>query len=133
MYNASKNVETAESGSKDVQNSQLGLEKSPEPLHQILRSNESTETKVCKPEAPLQEKATVQKKELSSAVCPDCEAEIPFAKSKEGQVEVAKGEILSCPGCGLEVEIKEVKRDAKGKLECVNVQELTLEGEDWGE
>jgi alpha-aminoadipate/glutamate carrier protein LysW len=126
MYNASKNVETAESGSKDVQNSQLGLEKSPEPLHQILRSNESTETKVCKPETAFQEKATVQKKEVASAICPDCDAKL------EVPADTEKGEILSCPGCGLELEVKKIMRDGKGKT-CVDLQELTMEGEDWGE
>ena len=38
-----------------------------------------------------------------------------------------KGEILSCPGCGLELEVKQVKGG------CVDLQELTIEGEDWGE
>ena len=38
-----------------------------------------------------------------------------------------KGEIVSCPGCGLELEVKQVKGG------CVDLQELTIEGEDWGE
>jgi lysine biosynthesis protein LysW len=37
------------------------------------------------------------------------------------------GEILSCPECGLELEVKQVN----GSL--LELQELTIEGEDWGE
>ena len=53
--------------------------------------------------------------------CPDCEAEL------EVPVDIEKGEILSCPGCGLELEVKQIKAG------CVDLQELTIEGEDWGE
>ena len=52
------------------------------------------------------------------AKCPDCDA-VP--------ADTEKGEILSCPGCGLELEVKQVKGG------CVDLQELTIEGEDWGE
>ena len=55
------------------------------------------------------------------ARCPDCDAELNVP------VDTEKGEILSCPGCGLELEVKQVKSG------CVNLQELTIEGEDWGE
>lgn len=55
------------------------------------------------------------------ANCPDCDAFLDVPK------DVEKGEILSCPGCGLELEVK-----AK-KGESVDLQELTIEGEDWGE
>lgn len=53
--------------------------------------------------------------------CPDCGADldVPY--------ETTKGEILSCPGCGLELEVKQINGV------CVDLQELTLEGEDWGE
>ena len=51
----------------------------------------------------------------------DTELEVPS--------DVEKGEILSCPGCGLEFEVKETK----GGGGCIALQELTIEGEDWGE
>ena len=41
--------------------------------------------------------------------------------------DTEKGEIVSCPGCGLELEVKQIK------CGCVDLQELTIEGEDWGE
>jgi len=53
--------------------------------------------------------------------CPDCDAELNIPADTE------KGEILSCPGCGLELEVKQIKGG------CVDLQELTIEGEDWGE
>ena len=55
------------------------------------------------------------------AKCPDCDADLDVPPDTE------KGEILSCPGCGLELEVKQVKGG------CVDLQELTIEGEDWGE
>jgi alpha-aminoadipate/glutamate carrier protein LysW len=55
------------------------------------------------------------------AKCPDCDAQLDVP------VDTEKGEILSCPGCGLELEVKQVKGG------CVDLQELTIEGEDWGE
>jgi len=55
------------------------------------------------------------------AKCPDCDADLDVP------TDTAKGEILSCPGCGLELEVKDVHSG------CVALQELTLEGEDWGE
>ncbi len=55
--------------------------------------------------------------------CPDCDAELDVP------VDVKMGEILSCPGCGLELEIKHMTKGG----ECIDLQELTLEGEDWGE
>ena len=64
----------------------------------------------------LQKKATKSK-------CPDCDSElnVPF--------DVETGEILSCPGCGLELEVKNINNGG----ECLDLQELTIEGEDWGE
>ena len=55
------------------------------------------------------------------AKCPDCDADIDVPQ------DAAKGEILSCPGCGLELEVKHINSG------CIDLQELTLEGEDWGE
>jgi alpha-aminoadipate/glutamate carrier protein LysW len=55
--------------------------------------------------------------------CPDCDSELNVP------VDVAKGEILSCPGCGLELEVKKISEGG----ESIDLQELTLEGEDWGE
>jgi alpha-aminoadipate/glutamate carrier protein LysW len=59
----------------------------------------------------------------TSAKCPDCDSELEFP------LDVQVGEILSCPGCGLELEVK--KTNPGGA--CIDLQELTLEGEDWGE
>ena len=55
--------------------------------------------------------------------CPDCDSElnVPF--------DIEKGEILSCPGCGVELEVKKITNGG----ECVEIQEFTMEGEDWGE
>jgi len=58
---------------------------------------------------------------LEKARCPDCDAEFEIHDS------VVKGEILSCPSCGLELEVKWVRG------ELVELQELAIEGEDWGE
>jgi alpha-aminoadipate carrier protein LysW len=60
-------------------------------------------------------------KAITKARCPDCDAELDVPADTE------KGEILSCPGCGLELEVKQVNGG------CVDLQELTIEGEDWGE
>ncbi len=43
--------------------------------------------------------------------------------------DVEEGEVLSCPSCGLELEVKKVNNGGG----CVNLQELIIEGEDWGE
>ena len=60
---------------------------------------------------------------VNKTKCPDCDSEldIPF--------DIEKGEVLSCPSCGLELEVKKIS-DGGG---CVDLQELTIEGEDWGE
>jgi alpha-aminoadipate carrier protein LysW len=57
---------------------------------------------------------------LVSAKCPDCDAEILIPES------AAEGEILSCPSCGLELEVKK-------NGESFELQEIAIEGEDWGE
>jgi alpha-aminoadipate carrier protein LysW len=59
----------------------------------------------------------------NKANCPDCDFELNVPS------DIEKGEILSCPGCGLELEVEKV-RDGGG---YVSLQELTIEGEDWGE
>ena len=62
-----------------------------------------------------------QDKKAMKAKCPDCDADLDVPS------DTAQGEILSCPGCGLELEVKHVRSG------CVDLQELTIEGEDWGE
>ena len=63
----------------------------------------------------------MQEVKVMKAKCPDCDEDLDVP------TDTAKGEILSCPGCGLELEVKQVN------VGCVALQELTLEGEDWGE
>lgn len=58
---------------------------------------------------------------MEKAKCPDCDAELEMPE------KVAQGEILSCPGCGLELEVKSVQG------QCVELEEIAIEGEDWGE
>ncbi len=60
---------------------------------------------------------------VNKTKCPDCDSEldIPF--------DTEKGEVLSCPSCGLELEVKKIS-DGGG---CVDLQELVIECEDWGE
>jgi len=53
--------------------------------------------------------------------CPECDAELRIPD------DVTLGEILSCPDCGLELEVKQIEGDH------VELQELQIEGEDWGE
>jgi alpha-aminoadipate carrier protein LysW len=62
-----------------------------------------------------------QEVKAMKAKCPDCDADLDVPH------DTAEGEIVSCPGCGLELEVKQVQAG------CVHLQELTLEGEDWGE
>jgi len=58
---------------------------------------------------------------LKKAKCPDCDAELEVPE------DAMQGEILTCPSCGLELEVKRVKGGS------VELQELGIEGEDWGE
>ena len=53
--------------------------------------------------------------------CPDClgEVEVPD--------DAIVGEIVNCPDCGLELEVKSIE---KGKIELMK---LAIEKEDWGE
>ena len=54
-------------------------------------------------------------------ICPDCGTE--FEIDNDFKV----GEVTSCPCCGLELEVKST---TEGNAD---VQQLTIEGEDWGE
>jgi alpha-aminoadipate/glutamate carrier protein LysW len=63
----------------------------------------------------------IKKPKYDNKNCPDCDAKIQVPDGIE------KGEILSCPGCGLELEVKEIKGNT------LDLKELTIEGEDWGE
>jgi len=67
------------------------------------------------------DKPSREVKTLEKARCPDCDAELEVPK------DVMQGEILTCPSCGLELEVKQVKGGS------VELQELGIEGEDWGE
>jgi alpha-aminoadipate carrier protein LysW len=69
---------------------------------------------------PINENA---QNKLDSAKCPDCDSEL----NVPGDVEL--GEVLSCPVCGLELEVKKIAVGGG----CLDLQELTIEGEDWGE
>jgi hypothetical protein len=62
-------------------------------------------------------------KKVDKAKCPDCDSELNVP------CDIEKGEILSCSGCGLELEVKKIT-DGGG---CIDLQELTIDGEDWGE
>jgi alpha-aminoadipate carrier protein LysW len=53
--------------------------------------------------------------------CPDCSAEIEVADDS------IEGEIVVCPDCGLELEVKKI---GTGKIE---LRQITIEREDWGE
>ena len=53
--------------------------------------------------------------------CYDCDTEFEVPK------DVVIGEIVTCYGCGLEFEVKQIKSD------LVTLEELVVEGEDWGE
>lgn len=55
------------------------------------------------------------------AKCPECDAEI------EVPDDAIQGEIVSCPDCGLDLE---VRFDEKGSL---SLRPAEVEGEDWGE
>ena len=61
--------------------------------------------------------------------CPDCDAE--FEIDNDYRI----GDITSCPACGIELELKSnsvvIVDNVINKV--VQVQELTITGEDWGE
>jgi alpha-aminoadipate carrier protein LysW len=56
---------------------------------------------------------------MSTAKCPECEAEITLEASTE------VGEILVCPDCGVDLEVT--------SLEPAVVELAPMEQEDWGE
>ena len=56
-----------------------------------------------------------------SFTCVDCGAMVEIL---EDSIE---GEIISCPDCGLDFAI------VKGESGLLSIQELVIEGEDWGE
>jgi alpha-aminoadipate carrier protein LysW len=58
---------------------------------------------------------------VNNGKCPDCDAELEIPE------DVMQGEILSCPSCGLELEVTKIQG------ESVELKELGIEGEDWGE
>jgi alpha-aminoadipate carrier protein LysW len=58
---------------------------------------------------------------MANELCPDCEAEI------EVPADAMIGEIVSCPDCGLDLEVVEVD-ESKMALE-----RISIEKEDWGE
>jgi len=58
---------------------------------------------------------------VEKARCPDCDEELEIPE------DVLQGEILTCPSCGLELEVKQIQG------ENVELSELGIEGEDWGE
>ena len=58
---------------------------------------------------------------MNNGKCPDCDAELEIPE------DVMQGEILSCPSCGLELEVTQIQG------ESVELKELGIEGEDWGE
>ncbi len=63
------------------------------------------------------------------AKCPDCDTEFDIAD------DFRIGEATSCPCCGLELEVKSVSIIIVDNVtnKVCKVEELTIEGEDWGE
>ena len=53
--------------------------------------------------------------------CNDCDQDFDIPSDAE------IGEIFSCPGCGVEYEIKVKTKDS------IDIDYCTMEGEDWGE
>lgn len=58
---------------------------------------------------------------MLKVACPDCLAEIDVPD------DVMVGEIVSCPDCGLDLEVKKVEG------QTVELQKLAIEKEDWGQ
>lgn len=54
-------------------------------------------------------------------ICPECTAEF------EATDDVMLREIITCPDCGLDLDVTEIHEDH------VKVEKITLEKEDWGE
>ena len=58
---------------------------------------------------------------MQNGRCPDCDGDLEIPNA------TIIGEILSCPSCGLELEVRQINGNS------VEIQELAIEGEDWGE
>ncbi len=58
---------------------------------------------------------------MVKVVCPDCTAEFDVPD------DVMVGEIVSCPDCGLDLEVEKVEGSN------VEIQKIAIEKEDWGE
>jgi len=67
----------------------------------------------------MSETAVLKKDEKMQ--CYDCDTEFEIPN------DIVIGEIVTCHGCGLEFEVKQIESD------LVTLEELTVEGEDWGE
>jgi alpha-aminoadipate carrier protein LysW len=57
---------------------------------------------------------------MTSEKCPDCEASVAVPE------DVLNGEIVTCPDCGLDLEVALAGQDR-------TVRPVVLEKEDWGE
>ena len=57
---------------------------------------------------------------MNSEKCPDCEAMITVPE------DAMQGEILSCPDCGLDLEVTKTGQSS-------TIKALVVEKEDWGE
>lgn len=58
---------------------------------------------------------------MAKVICPDCAAEFDVPD------DVMVGEIVSCPDCGLDLEVEKVEGNN------VELQKIAIEKEDWGE
>ena len=58
---------------------------------------------------------------MKNIKCPDCDVDLDIPEG------VILGEIVSCPSCGLELEVSGLDGNN------IQLQELAIEGEDWGE
>lgn len=58
---------------------------------------------------------------MAKVKCPDCSAEFDVPD------DVMVGEIVSCPDCGLDLEVVKVEDSD------VELQRIAIEKEDWGE
>lgn len=54
-------------------------------------------------------------------ICPECASEF------EATDDVMLREVITCPDCGLDLDVTEIHEDH------VKVEKITLEREDWGE
>ncbi|MDQ1278954.1 MAG: alpha-aminoadipate/glutamate carrier protein LysW [Thermoproteota archaeon] len=68
-----------------------------------------------------EKKKKVECEDMVKVVCPDCAAEFDIPD------DVMVGEIVSCPDCGLDLEVENVEGST------VEIQKIAIEKEDWGE